>query len=89
MRLTKNEKAALREILFEMTKPHTQEEIADHLGVSRRTVNRIEEGAMAKLRTLAVEDWKDGLEEPTALQTKMYEIGPSDGRTSPSDYKLR
>lgn len=61
--LTKNEKAALEELIWEMTKPHTQEEIAKRLGVSQKTVHKIESRALKKLRELTSEDWQDGLRD--------------------------
>jgi hypothetical protein len=57
--MTANEEAALEELVWEMTAPHTQEEIAARLGIASRTVRRIEVRALAKLRDLVGEDWED------------------------------
>jgi DNA-directed RNA polymerase sigma subunit (sigma70/sigma32) len=51
----------LDELIWEMTKPHTQEEIAKRLGVSQKTVHKIEARALKKLRELTSEDWKEDL----------------------------
>ncbi len=78
---TEAEELALAELVWEMTAPHTLEEIADWLGVSRRTVKRIEDGALTKIRGLVSPDWESGLSEPDVLQKKLYECGATDGRT--------
>ncbi len=78
---TEEEELALEELVWEMTAPHTLEDIAEWLNVSRRTVKRIEDRAMAKLRGLVSTDWESGLSEPTVLQKKLYECGATDGRT--------
>jgi RNA polymerase sigma factor (sigma-70 family) len=61
--LTKKQReaAALKEIEFELTKPHTQEEIAAFLGVSQKTVSVIEARALKKLKELADADWGDDI----------------------------
>ncbi len=56
--MTSDEEAALEDIVWEMTKPHTQEAIAARLGVSQQRVDKIEKRAMAKLRGLVGEDWR-------------------------------
>jgi DNA-directed RNA polymerase sigma subunit (sigma70/sigma32) len=50
VRLTPNEEAALAELEWELSAPHTLDEIAERLGKSRRTVQRIEQRALAKMR---------------------------------------
>ncbi len=63
--MTENEEAALEEIMWELTSPHTQEEIAARLGVTSRTIRRIETRALAKLRELIEgKGWEEGLKEP-------------------------
>lgn len=81
--MTPNEEAALAELVFELSAPHTLEEIAEHLGISLRHVSRIEARALAKLRGLleAHEDWGDGLSEPPTLARRCGEIFPSNGST--------
>ncbi len=61
--MTPDEEAALEELIWEMTKPHTQDEIAERLGVSQPTIHRIEQGALEKLRALVSDDWESGLRE--------------------------
>lgn len=66
--LTPNERAALAELEFELSAPHTLEEIATHLGVSVRHVTRIESRALDKMRSLIESgDWEEGLQEPAPL----------------------
>ncbi len=54
--MTPNEEAALNDLVWELSAPHTLEAIAERLGKSRRTVRRIEARALAKLRSLMSED---------------------------------
>lgn len=56
--MTPDEAAALEEIVWELTAPHTQEEIADRLGISQQRVDRLEKRALSKLRALISDDWK-------------------------------
>ncbi len=63
--MTPNEEAALEELIWEMTAPHTQEEIAARLGLTARTVRRIEAKTLKKLRGLAEgRGWEEGLKDP-------------------------
>ncbi len=55
--MTPDEEAALAELVWEMTKPHSQGEIAKHLGIAQQRVSEIEQSAMAKLRALADPIW--------------------------------
>jgi DNA-directed RNA polymerase sigma subunit (sigma70/sigma32) len=50
--MTPNEEAALEELIWELTAPHTQEEIAARLGMRRELVSDIEQRALRKLRKL-------------------------------------
>ncbi len=73
--MTPDEEAALAELVWELSAPHTLEEIAEHLGMSRRTVSRIEAQAFKKLRGLLAEgpDWQEGLKEPPTLHRSSRE----------------
>jgi len=51
------ERAALRELEFGLTGPHSLREIAEFLGVSNREVGRIERRALEKLADLVDESW--------------------------------
>lgn len=65
--MTPNEEAALEELVWELTAPHSAEEIADRLGIDRSTVWRIESSALEKMRNrLQAEgkDWSGPLQEP-------------------------
>lgn len=66
--MTPDEDAALEELIWEMSGPHSNEEIADRLKCSRQTVWRIEQEALAKmLRVLkreGKESWRGALREP-------------------------
>ncbi len=63
--MTPNEDAALEELVWEMTAPHTPQEIAARLGITDRSVRRIEERALAKLAVMAAGGgWEEGLREP-------------------------
>ncbi len=79
--LTPNEAAALEEIVWELTAPHTLEEIAERLGTTHWTVLRIEQRALETMRSFVDDDWQDGLREQPRLHTRLFECGPSDGRT--------
>ncbi len=86
--MTADEEAALEELEWELSAPHSLEAIAERLGFSHASVAmRIEERALAKmaavLRAEGKVDWEGGLQEPVTLQTRLYECGPTDGRTSP------
>jgi hypothetical protein len=65
---TPDEIAALDELLFELTAPHTLQEIADRLGCSDVWAGKIETRALAKLRRAMTregkEDWRGALLEP-------------------------
>ncbi len=56
--MTPDEEAALAELVWRMTSPHTQEDIAAHLGVSQEYVCQVEKRAMAKLQAMTHPDWK-------------------------------
>lgn len=71
------------ELIWELSAPHSLDAIAEHLGVSRRTVARVEQRALAKMKHCVSEDWQSGLKDPNPLQTKLHELGPTDGRTRP------
>ncbi len=79
--MTPNEEAALEELVWELTAPHTPQEIASRLGITDRSVLRIEERALAKLRRLAVSDWEDGLKDPPTQHRRCDEPYASDGRS--------
>ena len=80
--LTEKESAALEELVWELTAPHTLDDIAERLGVSRRTVSRIEAGALEKLREFANEGWSGGLRDPAiGLHRACDEVTPTDGMT--------
>jgi len=72
--LPPNEALALAELEWTLSSPHTLEAIAEHLGVSRRTVARAEASALAKLKVLLgeseKEDFSEGLREPLLLSQK-------------------
>ncbi len=59
MGLTANEEAALDDIVWELTGPHSTEAIAKRLGCSRKHVWEVEVRAMKKLRALIDPDWRD------------------------------
>jgi DNA-directed RNA polymerase specialized sigma subunit len=50
--LTDNEKAALKEIIWEMTGPHSQAAIAKYLGVGQQYVSEVETRVLRKMKTL-------------------------------------
>jgi DNA-directed RNA polymerase sigma subunit (sigma70/sigma32) len=50
--VTRDEEAALAELEFHFTSPHTQEEIAEFLGYTQQRVSQIEARALAKLKAL-------------------------------------
>lgn len=77
--LTADEAAALEELLFELSAPHTQEEIAERLGLERYEVARIERRALAKMRELIADGWKGPLREPPSLGLRMGEPIASNG----------
>lgn len=84
--LTANEAAALRELEFNLSAPHSAEEIAAHLGCSVRHVNRIETRALAKLRKRAAKNWSPGdLHDPSLLTRRTFEVFPSNGMTPKDD----
>lgn len=58
MGLTSDEQAALEELEWELSGPHTQEEIASRLGVSQKTVCVTEQRALRKLRAMLDPDWQ-------------------------------
>ncbi len=65
--MTPAEEAALDELVWELTAPHSAEEIANRLGVDRTTVWRIEAGALEKMRKRLQDegkDWSGPLHEP-------------------------
>lgn len=62
--LTAEEQAALRELEFELTKPHTLEEIADFLGMPLVTVFDIEKRALGKMRKRLVREGKESWQGP-------------------------
>lgn len=79
--LTPNEAAALEELVWELSAPHTQEAIADRLGMSQQGIAVVEKRALVKLRRLmSGSAWEDGLKEPPKNHTNA-EFGCSDGRT--------
>jgi hypothetical protein len=65
---TPEELAALDEILFELTAPHTQQEIADRLRIANQRVSEIEARALETLRQILEDegkaDWRGALLEP-------------------------
>jgi hypothetical protein len=75
------EAAALADLVFALTAPHTLEEIADHLGLSRFAVARIERRALGKIRAGMSEGWEDSaLGEPSKLHLGVDRVCPGDGR---------
>jgi DNA-directed RNA polymerase sigma subunit (sigma70/sigma32) len=56
--MTANEESALEELVWELTAPHTQEEISNRLGISQQRVDKLEKRALSKLRALVDDDWK-------------------------------
>ncbi len=62
--MTPDEAAALEELEWELTAPHTQEEIAERLGISQQRVDKLEKRALRKLRDLIDEDWKPDKHTP-------------------------
>lgn len=65
--LTPDEAAALDELVWELSAPHTLEAIAERLGRDRYYVMRVEARALKKLRRLleeqGLEDWRGGLRD--------------------------
>lgn len=75
MSLAPNEALALAELEWELSAPHTLEAIAEHLGVTQRTVEKTQARALRKLRILLDEqnlgDWQEGgLREPPLLSQR-------------------
>ncbi len=65
--MTPAEEAALAELVWELSAPHSAEAIAEHIGCDRTTVWRIELAALNKMRErLQAEgkDWSGPLKEP-------------------------
>lgn len=65
---TPEEVAALADLVFAMSAPHTQQEIADHLGIANQRVSEIEARALETLRQILEDegkgDWRGALLEP-------------------------
>lgn len=81
-RLIAAEKKALDELVFHMTAPHTLEEIAEFLGCPLITVWRIEQEALRKMRKDVHDDWESGTQDPPQLQSRMFHVGPTNGKTA-------
>jgi len=69
--MTDPERRALEEIERLMSVPRTTRDIARRLGISHATVQNIEARAVAKMRRLVHEDWREsksntGLPAPSA-----------------------
>lgn len=64
MGLTEDEAAALAELEWELSAPHSLQEIAEHIGCNHVTVWRIEKRALRKLQALTSEDWKGPMRDP-------------------------
>ncbi len=66
--MTENEKKALADLMWELSSPHSSEEIAEHLGCSRKHVWEVEKRALGKLKAMLIAegkgDWATGLREP-------------------------
>lgn len=66
--MTEAEAKALAELEWELSAPHSAEEIAAHLGCSRKHVWEVEKRALGKLKALLIAegkgDWASGLSEP-------------------------
>jgi len=80
--LTPNEAAALAELEWELSAPHTLEEIAEHLGISRFAAARIEKRALAKMRAAMPDGWEGRVREPAPLSRCLWNVYPSDGAAS-------
>ncbi len=81
--MTPNEEAALAELEWELSSPHTLEEIAAHLGIRQRNVEKTEARALRKLRGLleakGIDRQGSFLREPTALGRRIGDAYPSNG----------
>ncbi len=78
--MTLEEEMAMADLIFELSAPHTQEEIAEHLGMPRETVRDIESRALAKLLSFVPPGWDASLREPSPLHVGVDRICPGDGR---------
>lgn len=56
-----NEKAAMEELMWELSAPHSLQAIADRLGMSEKLVHQIEKRALKKLRVMLGEEWSGPL----------------------------
>ncbi len=77
--LTPNEEKALADLVFELSSPHTPEEIAERIGCTARHVRRIEARALLKLRAEMPAGWDASLIEPTSLHRRCGDVFAGDG----------
>ncbi len=79
---TEQEHAALEELVWELTAPHTEEEIAGRLGIEARSVRRIQVRALKNLRHFARRGgWESGLSDPRVNHRGIDEHYPNNGMT--------
>ncbi len=55
----RSEQLALSDLVFELTAPHTQQEISEHLGISQQRVSRLEKRALRKMRATLEAEGKE------------------------------
>jgi hypothetical protein len=78
--LEEREAAALEELEWELSAPHTQEAIAERLGMSQPGILFVERRALKKLRKLASgHGWEDGLRDPPRNHTGLNDRFADDG----------
>ena len=73
--MTPDEEAALEELIWELTAPHTVEEIGKRLGCRHQLVSQIQKRALKKLRALLEEN---GITEPDADEPAVLHLGSGD-----------
>lgn len=77
--MSPNEQAALAELEWELSAPHTLEEIAAHTGLTLRSVARIEARALDKMRAMTTEA-DASIREPSPLHRGVGRVALGDGR---------
>lgn len=85
--LEPNEQAALADLEFELSAPHTLAEIAAHLGYTQRAVEMIEARALKKLRRWlkSTPEWAGGLRDAPALSRRTNAVFGTDGSAERRD----